>query len=65
MSFNSLFAYLGPETMLPLASAFAAIVGAILVCWRWIVSFFFKGYSFVFGRSGETKSEELSQDDAS
>jgi hypothetical protein len=58
------FAYIGPETMLPLASAFAAIVGAVLVCWRWIVSFFIKGYGFVFGRSNEAKSEELPHEDA-
>jgi hypothetical protein len=53
----SLFSYIGPETMLPLASAFAAIVGAILVCWRWILGFLMKVYRLIFRRSNETESE--------
>ena len=36
--------YVGPETVLPVASAFAAIVGAILLfaksIWRYIVNLF-------------------------
>lgn len=32
------FLYLGPETILPLASAAAAVVGVVLIFWRYIVS---------------------------
>lgn len=60
----SLFSYLGPETMLPVASAFAAIVGAVLVCWRWIIGFVMKAYRLVFRRSNETESEEVDHEEA-
>ena len=30
--------YLGPETIMPLASILAAVLGFILIFWRWIVS---------------------------
>jgi hypothetical protein len=29
--------YLGPDTILPVASALAAIVGVILICWRFLL----------------------------
>ena len=32
------FLYLGPETILPLASAVAAVVGVVLIFWRYMVS---------------------------
>ncbi len=57
-----LFSYIGPETMLPVASAFAAILGGILVCWRWIIGFVMKGYRLVFRRPQET--EPLKQEEA-
>ena len=31
--------YLGPNTVMPLASILAAIVGIILICWRFIYRF--------------------------
>lgn len=31
--------YLGPETLMPLASLLAAIAGFFLIFWRWIVKF--------------------------
>jgi hypothetical protein len=31
--------YLGPETMMPLASALAAITGVLLMFWRRLVTF--------------------------
>jgi undecaprenyl pyrophosphate phosphatase UppP len=34
--------YLGPETMMPLVSFLAAILGIILIFWRYIVNFFKK-----------------------
>jgi hypothetical protein len=34
-----LWAYLGPETTLPLASVLGAVVGALLIGWNWITGF--------------------------
>ena len=34
--------YLGPESIMPLASILAAVVGFILIFWRYIVKFFKK-----------------------
>jgi len=34
-----IFAYIGPETMLPLASILGAIVGVLLMIWQRVVSF--------------------------
>jgi hypothetical protein len=42
-----LFAYFGPETMMPLASIFAAAGGVILMFWRNIVGFGRKLYRLV------------------
>ena len=35
-----LILYIGPETILPLASFFAALVGILLMFWRWVVGIF-------------------------
>lgn len=34
MTPNLLLAYVGPETVVPLTSALAAIFGVILICWN-------------------------------
>ena len=44
--------YLGPETIMPLASILAAVLGFVLIFWRWIVNFIKK----IFRRS---KGEEI------
>jgi len=31
-----MFAYIGPDTMVPVASALAAAGGVLLIFWRWI-----------------------------
>jgi len=36
---NLIFSYIGPDTILPLASALAACGGAIMIFWRYIVRF--------------------------
>lgn len=59
-----LFSYIGPETMLPLASAFAAIVGAVLICWRWIIGCVVKGYRLISRRSSETESDVREPEEA-
>ena len=50
-------AYIGPETLLPFASAIAAIAGAIMFCWRWIRDL----PSRIFGR---TKTDETETTEA-
>ena len=42
-----ILAYIGPETMLPVASALAAVVGALLLGWRWVVAGLRSGWRFV------------------
>jgi hypothetical protein len=44
--------YLGPETALPLASFLAAIIGFILIGWRWIWSLAKRFFRMVTGRGG-------------
>lgn len=48
--FTSLLAYLGPETVLPLTSFLAAIVGVVLVCWRYLLVGMKKIVSVIFRR---------------
>lgn len=42
--------YIGPETMLPAASALAAITGVVMMGWRYILGLIKKGFSLVFHR---------------
>lgn len=37
MNLLTIFLYLGPETILPIGSVIAALVGFLLVGWRWIL----------------------------
>lgn len=50
LHFSSLLAYLGPETVLPLTSVLAAIVGVVLVCWRYLLVGMKKIVSVIFRR---------------
>jgi len=45
-----IFLYFGPETTLPLASALAAIIGVLLVFWRFLIAKVKKVFKFVFKR---------------
>ena len=49
--------YLGPETLMPLASILAAIVGFFLMFWRVIVKFFKKTYRKMRGLPAEVPPE--------
>lgn len=40
------FLYLGPETILPLASALAAVIGVLLIVWRYVVKLARMAYQF-------------------
>lgn len=42
------FLYFGPETVLPVASAIAGIIGVILVFWRYILSMARKFFKQIF-----------------
>jgi hypothetical protein len=44
------FLYLGPETLLPVASFIAGIIGVLLVFWRYIVSSIRKFVKLLFSR---------------
>ena len=49
--------YLGPETLMPLASLLAAIAGFFLIFWRLIVKFFKTIYRKVRGLPDEVPPE--------
>ena len=49
--------YLGPETLMPLASILAAIVGFFLMFWRLIVKFFKAMYRKMRGLPDEAPPE--------
>ena len=49
--------YLGPETLMPLASILAAIVGFFLMFWRLIVKFFKTMYRKMRGLPDEAPPE--------
>jgi hypothetical protein len=46
-----IFAYIGPETVLPLASILGGIIGVLLMIWQRIVSFVSGVYTRLIGRS--------------
>ena len=58
------FLYLGPETILPLASALAAVVGVLLILWRNIVSASKKLLRWVRGQPGSDSTGALIDPDA-
>jgi hypothetical protein len=45
-----ILAYIGPETILPVASVIGAIVGVMLMIWQRVVSFVSGAYTRLFGR---------------
>lgn len=36
--------YIGPESVMPLATVVAAVIGVILILWRYVISFIKKAY---------------------
>lgn len=50
--------YLGPETIMPLASILAAIVGVILIFWRYITGFLRRIFRRITGKKEEGTSLE-------
>jgi hypothetical protein len=50
--------YLGPETVMPLASILAAVLGGILIFWRYIIGFIKKTYNRIRKRNIEIPTSE-------
>jgi len=42
--------YLGPQTVLPVASAVAAVIGFVLIFWRFLTGLVRKFFKFLFRR---------------
>lgn len=49
--------YVGPETLMPLASALAAIAGALLLFWRRAVGAMRSGYNFISQKLTRDRSD--------
>jgi hypothetical protein len=49
---DPVLAYLGPETMIPVASVLAAAVGFLLICWRFVLRIVTAPFRAVFGKKG-------------
>lgn len=60
-------AYLGPQTVLPLASVLAAAIGVILMFWRYIAATVRKAFQVLFKRTSPdaTPNSEVSEDTGS
>jgi hypothetical protein len=56
VGFTSGLLYLGPETMMPLVSLLAALIGIILIFWRYIFSFIKKIFK-IKGKPSATEQE--------
>jgi hypothetical protein len=50
--------YLGPETIMPLASILAAVIGVLLIFWRSIANLFKR----IFKKGGISVKEEMSEE---
>jgi len=56
--------YLGPETIMPLASILAALLGVILIFWRFIKKFILRLFKLDSQESQADESEALIDPDA-
>lgn len=60
-----LFAYIGPDQMMPLASALAAAAGAALIFWNKLVQYF-RNFTSYFRRSNPSSgSKQVSSEKTS
>lgn len=62
-SFLSL-SYLGPETIMPLASILAAALGFLLLAWRYIITFIKKVFRKITGKESADPTPEGAYVDA-
>ena len=56
--------YLGPETVMPLASIIAAVVGFLLIFWRLLLRPFKKIYRLIVGKNDESLDSDAEVIDA-
>jgi hypothetical protein len=56
MLYVTLVGYIGPETIMPLASAAVAIVGVVLIGWRYVAATFSRVCNMATGR-GRNESD--------
>jgi hypothetical protein len=61
-SYASSFAYLGPETVLPVATLLATILGVLLIFWRLIVRIIKKPWRWLFRNRRQAISSEPAAD---
>jgi hypothetical protein len=59
------FLYLGPQTVLPLASIIAAIIGFIAIFWRYLLRIGRKLFKMVFRRQDEEIDSTVDSDNPS
>ena len=57
-------AYLGPDSIMPLASALAAVLGVLLIFWRYIKNLFLKLLKRGKPANAETEADTLVDPDA-
>ena len=50
--------YLGPDSIMPIASTLAALVGLLLIFWRFIIRFFRKLFRKITGKKDEIETME-------
>jgi hypothetical protein len=48
--------YVGPETILPLTSVAAAVVGVLLICWRFLLSLIMKPIRYFFSKNAASSA---------
>lgn len=53
--------YLGPDSMLPLASMLAAVAGFFLIFWRYITKFVKKVFRWIMRKPEETSPPAVSE----
>jgi len=53
--------YVGPDQLLPLTSVFGAILGIVLMFWRWLIAFARKCWMAVTGRTRQAPKSEITE----
>jgi hypothetical protein len=57
-SFTSGLMYLGPESIMPIASVLAAIIGVILILWRYLIGIIKRAYKYLYHKITRTPVPE-------
>ncbi len=54
--------YMGPQTVMPIASFIAALIGIILVTWRFLIKLVRKVFSLLFHRTSDADALSATDD---